>query len=68
MNETLFTSMKQARVVLDAWRLDYDTIRPHSKLGGRTPAQIAGQRVWGHVPKPVAIPSAISHQHEGIFV
>lgn len=23
-------------------------VRPHSKLGGRTPAQIAGQRVWEH--------------------
>jgi putative transposase len=68
LNETLFTSMQHARAVLAAWRQDYNTIRPHLKLGGRTPAQIAGQRVWGHAPKPVAIPSTISHQHGGLSV
>jgi putative transposase len=66
LNETLFTSMQHARAVLAAWRQDYNTIRPHSKLGGRTPARIAGQRVRGHAPKPVAIPSTISHQHRGL--
>jgi putative transposase len=54
--------------MLAAWRQDYNTIRPYSKLGGRTPAQIAGQRVWGHAPKPVAIPSTISHQHGGLSI
>lgn len=44
LNETLFTSLLQARAVLATWQQDYNTIRPHSKLGGRTPAQIAGQR------------------------
>jgi putative transposase len=68
LNETLFTSMQHARAVLAAWRQDYNTIRPHSKLGGRTPAQIAGQRGWGHAPNPVAIPSTISHQQGGLSV
>jgi hypothetical protein len=39
--------MAQARAVLAAWRQDYNTIRPHSKLGRLTPAEIAGQRGWG---------------------
>ncbi len=43
LNETLFTSMAHARQVLAAWREDYNNVRPHSKLGGRTPAQIAGR-------------------------
>jgi putative transposase len=60
--------MQHARAMLAAWRQDYNTIRPYSKLGGRTPAQIAGQRVWGHAPKPVAIPSTISHQHGGLSI
>ncbi|QCI79643.1 IS3 family transposase [Hankyongella ginsenosidimutans] len=47
LNETLFTSLAHARFVLAAWRHDYNTVRPHSKLGGKTPAEIAGQRVWG---------------------
>ena len=68
LNETLFTSMAQARAVLAAWRQDYNTIRPHSKLGGLTPAEIAGQRGWGHAPIPVAITSTISHQSRGLAV
>ncbi|MBJ7252915.1 MAG: transposase [Acetobacteraceae bacterium] len=50
LNETLFTSMVQPRAVLAAWRQDYNTIRPHSKLGSLTPAEI-----------PVNITSTISH-------
>ena len=68
LNETLFTSMAQARAVLVTWRQDYNTVRPHSQLGGRTPAEIAGQRGWGHAPNPVAIPPTISHQHRGLSV
>jgi putative transposase len=64
LNETLFTSLAQARAILAAWQHDYNTVRPHSKLGGRTPAEIAGQQVWGHAPRPVAITSA--NKHEGI--
>ena len=63
LNETLFTSLAHARFVLAAWRHDYHTVRPHSKLGGKTPAEIAGQRVWGHAPRHVAIPS--NNHHEG---
>jgi hypothetical protein len=44
--------MAQARAVLAAWRQDYNTIRPHSKLGRLTPAEIAGQLSWGHAPIP----------------
>ncbi len=63
LNETLFTSMVQARAVLATWRQDCNTIRPHSKLGGRAPAEVAGQLGWGHAPNPVAIASTISHQN-----
>ena len=40
LNETLFTSLAQARAVLAAWQHDYNEVRPHSSLGGRTPASI----------------------------
>ena len=40
LNETLFSSIRHARLVLAAWRQDYNEIRPHSGLGGRTPAWI----------------------------
>jgi len=62
LNETLFTSLAHARFVLDAWRHDYNHVRPHSKLGGRTPAEKAGEPVWGHAPGQVAITSTNHHQ------
>ena len=40
LNETLFTSVRQARAILSAWQRDYNEVRPHSGLGGRTPASI----------------------------
>ena len=41
LNETLFTSLAQARHELASWREDYNTIRPHSSLGQMTPAAYA---------------------------
>jgi transposase InsO family protein len=40
LNETLFTSLAQARTILMAWQRDYNEVRPHSGLNGRTPASI----------------------------
>jgi putative transposase len=40
LNETLFTSLPQARAVLASWQRDYNEVRPHSALSGRTPASI----------------------------
>ncbi|MBL4896935.1 MAG: IS3 family transposase [Erythrobacter sp.] len=67
-NETLFTSLAHARFVLAAWRHDYNTVRPHSKLGGKTPAEIAGERVWGHATRHVAIPSNINHEGARLYL
>ena len=47
LNETLFRSLPQARVVLEAWRRDYNAERPHSSLGWQTPLAFAAH--W-HVP------------------
>ncbi|UVO39415.1 IS3 family transposase [Bradyrhizobium arachidis] len=41
LNETLFTSLAQARVALGCWRADYNDTRPHSRLGWRTPSEFA---------------------------
>ena len=68
LNETLFTSLPHARFVLDAWRHDYNHVRPHSKLGGKTPAEIAGQPVWGHAPRQVAITSTNHHEGAGLYL
>ncbi|MFG1240735.1 transposase, partial [Xanthobacter autotrophicus DSM 597] len=41
LNETLFSSLSQARAALARWQLDYNTDRPHSKLGWQTPSAFA---------------------------
>lgn len=41
LNETLFTSLAQARVTLGNWRADYNGARPHSQLGWKTPSEFA---------------------------
>jgi putative transposase len=38
LNEEAFESLSHARRVLSRWRYDYNNIRPHSALGGQTPA------------------------------
>ena len=37
LNETLFSTVDQARMALVTWRADYNNSRPHSQLGWRTP-------------------------------
>src|SRR5262249_3668294 len=41
LNETLFTSLRQARVGLARWRRDYNIERSHSALGNLTPIEYA---------------------------
>ncbi len=41
LNEGLFRSLPHARAVLAAWRADYNTTRPHSRLGRLTPNDYA---------------------------
>jgi putative transposase len=41
----IFSSLKEAQVLIEMWRKHYNTIRPHSSLGYRPPAPetIVGQ-------------------------
>ena len=38
LNRELFTTLLEAHVVIEQWRREYNTIRPHSALGYRPPA------------------------------
>ena len=38
LNAHIFASTVEAQTVLDAWRQDYNHVRPHSSLQDRTPA------------------------------
>ena len=43
LNETLFTSLGHVREALAIWRLDYNMVRPHSRLGNLTPVEYANR-------------------------
>jgi len=44
LNEHWFISLAHARSVIEAWRIEYNTERPHSSLGNRTPQEFANSR------------------------
>jgi len=41
LNEHWFVSLADAKTVIEAWRVDYNTVRPHRSLADRTPDQFA---------------------------
>lgn len=49
LNEHLFTSLSEARSLIETWRVDYNTCRPHTSLGGLAPA-IYAQQTRNHRP------------------
>jgi putative transposase len=70
LNETLFSSLADARAKLEAWRRDFNEVRPHSSLGYLTPAEYArvlsgetGRRAAN--PDPFARRPLASGDHQG---
>ncbi len=43
LNEEVFWGEQHAQVMVERWRRQYNEERPHSALGYRTPAEVAGQ-------------------------
>ena len=41
LNAHWFLSMAHARQTIEHWRNDYNTVRPHSALGGQAPEEFA---------------------------
>ncbi len=38
LNGEIFYTLREAQVIIERWRLEYNTFRPHSSLGYRPPA------------------------------
>jgi len=54
LNESLFTSINQARAVIADWVTDYNHNRPHSSLGYQTPVAHATKlKAIGSAPAPL---------------
>lgn len=47
-----FASLLEARVVIEDWRIEYNTVRPHSSLGWRPPSLYAVASASG-APRPI---------------
>ena len=63
LNRELFGSLLEARIILESWRVEYNTLRPHSSLEYRTPNQYAqaltNQFEWGlRAPNPASLAAA----------
>ena len=41
LNEHLFHGLRDARRIVEAWRIDYNQGGPHTSLGGLTPKEFA---------------------------
>ena len=41
LNINWFMSVRHAREIIETWRQDYNEVRPHSSLKGRTPKEFA---------------------------
>jgi putative transposase len=48
LNEHLFANLAQARIIIEAWKIDYNTRRPHTSLNGLTPTEFAARPTPGH--------------------
>jgi putative transposase len=51
LNGKIFYSLKEAQIVIEKWRIEYSTKRPHSALGHRPPGKAACSP-WGANPSP----------------
>ena len=52
LNEHCFSSLADAREKIEAWRMDYNTERPHSSLSYQTPEEFAASAAARLAPPP----------------
>ena len=45
-----FGTLLEAQVVVEAWRIEYNTYRPHGALGGFTPSEVRAAWNTEHQP------------------
>src|SRR3712207_6188221 len=55
LKREIFYSLKEAQVVIGAWRDHYNRVRPHSSLGYRPPAPETLQAIARPLPSPAAM-------------
>lgn len=75
LNEHVFVRLSEAREIIEAWRHDYNHVRPHSSLGALTPIEFAQQQgdrplelVWGSAAVPLAQPPRQGHYFNRLYL
>ena len=54
LNEHWFTSLSDAKAIIEDWRWDYNHVRPHSSLGYKTPQEFIESNGLGDIsPRPL---------------
>ena len=68
LNEEIFDTLADARRTLALWRYDYNNVRPHSSLGGMTPAEARRtlEQFEGSAPGALAQPETDHYQPQGL--
>ena len=76
LNEHVFMTLVEARRIVEAWRIDYNTIRPHGRLGRLPPAVFGAtprpgkqedgalRSIGGFAPRPLASPTIRAKQEQ----
>jgi putative transposase len=52
LNAHIFGNLAEARQIIETWRIDYNTERPHTSLGGLAPAVYAN---LNHATRPASL-------------
>lgn len=47
LSENWFTSVEEAKEIIETWRIEYNTKRPHKSLGKLTPSEFAAKMKTG---------------------
>jgi putative transposase len=55
LNEHWFLSLAEAREKIEAWRRDYNQVRPHSTLGYQTPEEFAARAAAPEASPPTPL-------------
>jgi putative transposase len=57
LNQNWFVDLRHAREVIEAWRVDYNTVRPHSSLRYLTPEEFAASAARRPASPPTPVVS-----------
>jgi transposase InsO family protein len=60
LNRELFGSLLEARIIIEQWRVEYNSLRPHSSLGYQTPDEFAARLDASRLRSGYALPPSRS--------